>query len=78
MKLELVLDDAVAEAARRAAAARGKSLEEVVGSYLEELAGQARAETVVERVRALSPAGRSEAGWRFEREAIHDRPRADR
>ncbi len=78
MRIEVVLDEAVAEAARRVAAARGKTVEELVRGYLEELTSEARIETLIERVRALSPAGRSEPGWRFDRNAIHERPSPDR
>ena len=70
MNLTLSVDERVAEGARQTAQAMGKSLNQVVRDYLEQLAGQAQLETEVEELRALSGQGDSQ-GMRFSREALY-------
>ena len=52
----------------------GKSLNQAVRDYLEQLAGQERldAEWQAWEQRCLTSPGRLQ-GWRFDREAVHDR-----
>jgi Family of unknown function (DUF6364) len=69
MNITLSVDKRVAEEARRAASAMGKSLNQVVRDYLEQLA---RAQQLQEQldafeVSALATPGRLR-GWMFDRE----------
>ena len=74
MTLTLAIEDRLAEEARIAAAAQGKSLDQLVTEYLEQLAMRRVEEDIAElkRLSDLSP-GRSR-GWRFNREEAHARP----
>ena len=71
MNLTLAVDDQTAERARSAARAMGKSLNQVVREYLEQLAGRDQVERDIAEFRALSPSGRR--SWKFNREEIYDR-----
>lgn len=72
MNLTLSVDERTVEQARKAAQAMGKSLNQAVRDYLEQLAGQAQQEAVIEELRALSMKGHSpKAGWTFEREEVY-------
>ena len=72
MNITLSVDDRVVEQARKAAQAMGKSLNQAVRDYLEQLAGQAQREAVVDELQALSMTGRGpSAGWRFDREEVY-------
>jgi replicative DNA helicase len=72
MNITLSVDDRVVEQARRAAQAMGKSLNQAVRDYLEQLAGQAQREAVVEELKSLSMKGRGPAaGWRFDRDEVY-------
>jgi len=71
MNITLSVDDRVVEQARKAAQAMGKSLNQAVRDYLEQLAGQAQREAVVDELQALSMKGRGpSAGWRFDRDEV--------
>lgn len=74
MNITLVVDEQLAERARAAAQAMGKSLNQVVREYLERLAGeQQRAELADAYLRsAMQTPGRLN-GWKFNREELHDR-----
>lgn len=74
MNITLAIDEKVAERAREAAKAMGKSLNQAVREYLERLAGEAqRAEKAEAYERsALQSPGRLN-GWRFNRDELHDR-----
>ena len=74
MNITLSVDERIVEAAREAARKMGKSLNQAVRDYLEQLAGQERleAEWQAWEQRCLSSPGRLQ-GWRFDRDAIHDR-----
>jgi antitoxin component of RelBE/YafQ-DinJ toxin-antitoxin module len=72
MNITLSVDERIAEQARKAAQAMGKSLNQAVRDYLEQLA---RAEQIVADVQAfeasaLATPGRM-GGWRFDREEAH-------
>lgn len=74
MNITLSVDEKTAERARKAAQAMGKSLNQLVRDYMEQLAGQGEVRETVEELRRLSaePGGDSR-GWRFDREALHER-----
>jgi len=74
MNITLSVDERVADAARAAARKMGKSLNQAVRDYLEQLAGQERqtAEWQAWEQRCLSGGGRLN-GWKFDRDAVHDR-----
>jgi len=67
-------DERIAEAAREAARKMGKSLNQAVRDYLEQLAGQERQATEWQlwEQRCLSGGG-SLKGYKFDRDAAHDR-----
>lgn len=72
MNITLVVDENVVEQARKTAQVMGKSLNQVVRDYLEQLAGadQLQVEKFVES--AQNSPGRL-SGWRFNRDELHDR-----
>jgi hypothetical protein len=74
VNVTLSLDEKVVRRARQVAASQGKSLNQVIREYLEELAGQSDAERDVAAMRELSAgaAGHSR-GWRFNRDEVHER-----
>jgi hypothetical protein len=72
--LTLSIDEKLIEEARRQAARRGKSLNELIRAYLEELASSASRDAEFERLRELSDlADGRRQGSRFDRDDIHDR-----
>lgn len=74
MNITLSVDEKAAEKARKAAQAMGKSLNQLVREYMEQLAGHGEARETVEEVRRLSAeSGGDSRGWRFDREALHER-----
>jgi antitoxin component of RelBE/YafQ-DinJ toxin-antitoxin module len=78
MNITLSVDEKVAERARATAQAMGKSLNQAVREYLEQLAGAATLQAELEELRATSGQGNS-GGKRFEREAIYaERLKRDR
>lgn len=74
MNITLSVDERVAESAREAARKMGKSLNQAVRDYLEQLAGQERqaAEWQSWEQRCLHGGGQLK-GWKFDRDALHDR-----
>lgn len=74
MNITLAIDEQVAEKARRAAQSMGKSLNQAVRDYLEQLAGsqQCEAEITGFEQSALQTPGRLK-GWRFDREEANRR-----
>lgn len=74
MNITLSIDERIAEEARRAAGAMGKSLNQAVRDYLEQLAGrpQLAAELKDFETSALNTPGRL-AGWKFDREEANRR-----
>ena len=74
MNLTLSIDEHVAEQARKAASAMGKSLNQAVRDYLEQLAGaqQLDAELSSFEQSALSTPGRLK-GWKFDRDEANRR-----
>ncbi len=74
MNITLSVDERVAEQARKAAGAMGKSLNQAVRDYLEQLAGtqQLAADLDAFKASALSSPGRLN-GWQFDREEANRR-----
>lgn len=71
MNITLAVDENLADRARQAAQAMGKSLNQVVREYLEQLAGNAQLEAELEAYRSSTThtPGRL-AGWKFDRDEI--------
>jgi len=72
MNLTLSVDEQVVARARKNADALGKSLNQLIRDYLENLAGLDDAERSIRELRRLSGRGNSQ-GWRFNRDEIHER-----
>ena len=74
MNITLSVDESIAEQARKVAGAMGKSLNQAVRDYLEQLAGSAQlvAELQAFEASALSTPGRLQ-GWKFDREEANQR-----
>ncbi len=74
MNITLAVDEQIAEQARKAALAMGKSLNQAVRDYLEQLAGaeQLAAELQAFEASALASPGRLN-GWRFNRDEANER-----
>lgn len=74
MNITLSVDERIAEDARRAAAAMGKSLNQAVRDYLEQLAGSAAVEAELQAFEesALRTPGQLR-GWKFDREEANRR-----
>ena len=75
MNLTLSVDEQLVKKARRAADSMGKSLNQLIREYLEQLTALDRpAEEVDELRRLTAEGGGRSGGWRFNREELHDRP----
>jgi replicative DNA helicase len=74
MNITLSVDEQVAQRAREAAQRMGKSLNQVVRDYLEQLAGGARRGQQWEQFeqRCLSSTARLD-GWQFDRDEANER-----
>lgn len=74
MNVTLSIDDEVIQEARRRAEAMGKSVNQLVREYLEQLAGKSDLQDLADEFEELSrnPQGNSR-GWKFNREEIHER-----
>jgi Family of unknown function (DUF6364) len=74
MNLTLAVDDRLVEQARRVAESQGKSLNQVIREYLEELTSPSTAAGEMEELRRLSLDGQGRSrGWKFDRQEIHER-----
>ena len=73
VNLTLSIEERIVTKARKKANALGKSLEQLIRNYLEELAGGDEPKHSIEEFRSLSGRGHSR-GWRFNRDEIHERP----
>ena len=71
MNVTLSIDEQTVNRARKKAAALGKSLNQLVRDYLQNLAG-GDPERSIEEFKRLSGQGHSR-GWRFNRDQIHER-----
>jgi antitoxin component of RelBE/YafQ-DinJ toxin-antitoxin module len=74
MNLTLSVDDEIVHKARRNAEAMGKSVNQLVREYLQELAGKSDLKAALAEFDELSrnPQGNSR-GWKFNRDEIHER-----
>lgn len=74
MNLTLSIDDRVVKEARKKAEAMGKSLNQLVRDYLQQLTADDDARRDIEELRRLSAQAKGNSrGWKFNREEIHDR-----
>ena len=72
--LTLSLDDKLLDRARKLAAQRGISLNQMIRDYLSEVTGELSPEELVSELDALWAESRGDSrGWRFNREELHDR-----
>lgn len=72
--ITLALDADVIERARSLAEAQGKSLNQLVRAYLEDLAGPQNSKELVEEFLRLSAeSGGDSKGWRFNRDEVYER-----
>jgi hypothetical protein len=72
--ITLSADEELIEKARSEAARRGKSLNQLIRDYLEELAGERSLGAEFDRLRELSErAGGRRGAWRFDRDELHER-----
>lgn len=75
MNVTLSLDEKVLERARKLAAQRGVSLNQMIRDYLSEITGELTAAELVAELEALwSKSQGDSGGWRFNRDELHDRP----
>ena len=74
MNITLSVDERIAEKARTVARSMGKSLNQAVRDYLEQLAGQGQIEAELDQFEraALESPGRLR-GWKFDREEANRR-----
>jgi len=74
MNITLSVEDEIVQRARRRAEAMGKSVNQLVREYLEQLAGKADLGAIADEYLASSrnPKGNSR-GWKFNREEVHER-----
>lgn len=75
MNITLSVDERVAENAREAARKMGKSLNQAVRDYLEQLGGQSRAQQECDDFvkRCLNGGGGRLNGWKFNRDEANER-----
>jgi hypothetical protein len=74
MNLTLAVDDRLVEQARKIAESQGKSLNQVIREFLEELTSPTTAAGEMEELRRLSLEGQGRSkGWKFNRQEIHER-----
>jgi hypothetical protein len=74
MHLTLSVDERLIKEARKVAGAMGKSLNQLIREYLEELTAMHDAQRDIEEIMQLSAAGQGRSrGWRFDREELHQR-----
>jgi len=74
VNVTLAIDDSVIEKARKLAASRGTSVNQLVRDYLEMLVRPAGHDDFSRDLRRLTTEGKGRSeGWRFDREALHER-----
>jgi hypothetical protein len=75
MNLTLSVDEQLVKEARKAADSLGKSLNQLIREYLEQLTALDRPADEIREMRQLTVQGGGRSGgWRFNREELHDRP----
>lgn len=74
MNITLSADEAVIQRARKRAEAMGKSLNQLVREYLQQLAGGTDVDDDIDALRRLTKEGGGRSrGWQFNRDEIHER-----
>ncbi len=74
MNLTLSVNDELVKDARQAAEAMGKSLNQLIREYLEQLTARDHPSDDVEELRRLTTQGEGRSqGWRFDRGELHER-----
>lgn len=74
MNVTLSVDDEVVGKARRHAESLGTSVNQLVREYLEQLAGKTDPDADAEEFKRLSHLAQGDsAGWKFNREELHER-----
>lgn len=74
MNVTLSLDERLLERARKLAARRRTSLNQMIRDYLAEITGERAPEDVVAELEALwAESSGDSRGWRFNRDELHDR-----
>jgi hypothetical protein len=74
VNVTLSLDDRLLERARKLAARRGISLNQMIRDYLSEVTGEPSPEELLAELDGLWAESRGDSrGWRFNREELHDR-----
>lgn len=74
MNLTLSVDERTVRRARKVAESMGISLNQAVRRFLEELGGEESVDTDIAELNELSANSKGHSrGWRFDREAIHER-----
>ncbi|HVT14871.1 MAG TPA: DUF6364 family protein [Thermoanaerobaculia bacterium] len=75
MNLTLSVDERLVEEARKVAAAMGKSVNQLVRDYLEQITSKTTVEEDLAELGRLSRESRGNSrGWKFDRDEIHARP----
>jgi hypothetical protein len=72
MTLTVTIDEQIAQRAQEVAESMGMSLDQLIRSYLEDLALRPTAAEDMAELRRLSGQGSSQ-GWKFNRDEVHDR-----
>jgi hypothetical protein len=74
MNLTLSIDERLVKEARQVASTMGKSLNQLVREYLEDLTALHDAPGDIEELQQLTAAGQGRSrGWRLDREEVHER-----
>ena len=74
MNLTLSVDERLVQDARKTADAMGKSLNQLIREYLEQLTARDHPAGDVEEIRLLTKKGGGRSGnWTFNREELHER-----
>ncbi len=71
MNLTLAADEHIVRKARQVAKSMGKSLNQLIREYLEELAGLESREDIVAELESLGDG--DSGGWKFRRDELYDR-----
>ncbi len=75
MNITLSIDEQVIIRARQVAQSMGKSVNQLVRDYLEQLASLNDPQSDIEELRRLTAQGQGHSsGWKFRREEIYDVP----
>jgi antitoxin component of RelBE/YafQ-DinJ toxin-antitoxin module len=75
MNLTLSVDERLVEEARKVASAMGKSVNQLIRDYLEQLTSTASPQETIEELHRLSEESKGNSrGWKFNRDEIHIRP----